>query len=190
MCSHSKSHWMKKWANLSVFRLNIVKQKSVDGHKMTTKKCKTTTKRLKTSTKRICCRWDLVQSGYLDLMLEAGSLLHVCAQGQQHFIGLSGKSTVWRHKGYEWIRILMAIILSRLNGLSWKKTGSALNLWMMFPLLSTMNVCRETNQTTHWTLFYQLNTSWFFLIGSEINLILNLWYVSEVCYRKWLTIQL
>lgn len=46
-------------------------------------------------------------------------------------------------KGYECIKILIAILLIRLKGLKMYKAGVALNLNRVFPLFNTTKVCGE-----------------------------------------------
>jgi hypothetical protein len=46
-------------------------------------------------------------------------------------------------KGYECIKILIAILLIRLKGLKMYKAGVALNLKRVFPLFNTTKVCGE-----------------------------------------------
>lgn len=46
-------------------------------------------------------------------------------------------------KGYECIKILIAILLIRLKGLKIYKAGVALNLKRVFPLFNTTKVCGE-----------------------------------------------
>ena len=46
-------------------------------------------------------------------------------------------------KGYECIKILIAIRLTRLKGLMKYKAGVALKRKIVFPLFSTINVCGE-----------------------------------------------
>lgn len=49
-------------------------------------------------------------------------------------------------KGYECIKIFIAIRLKRLKGLMMYKAGLALKRKIVFPLFSTMNVCGEKKQ--------------------------------------------
>lgn len=50
-------------------------------------------------------------------------------------------------KGYECIKIFIAIRLKRLKGLMMYKAGLALKRKIVFPLFSTMNVCGEKETT-------------------------------------------
>lgn len=52
-----------------------------------------------------------------------------------------GKKNHW--KGYECIKILIAIRLNGLKGLIMYKEGVALNRKIVFPLFRTINVCGE-----------------------------------------------
>lgn len=65
-------------------------------------------------------------------------------------------------KGYECIKILIAILLIRLKGLKMYKAGVALNLKRVFPLFNTTKVCGERKReiikawelvTTHNNIF-------------------------------------
>ncbi len=49
-------------------------------------------------------------------------------------------------KGYECIKILIAICLTRLKGLMKYKAGVALKRKIVFPLFSTINVCGEKKE--------------------------------------------
>lgn len=51
-------------------------------------------------------------------------------------------------KGYECIKILIAIRLSRLKGLMMYKEGVALKRKIVFPLFMTINVCGEREGET------------------------------------------
>lgn len=51
-------------------------------------------------------------------------------------------------KGYECIKILIAIRLSRLKGLKMYKEGVALKRKIVFPLFRTINVCGEKKGET------------------------------------------
>lgn len=55
------------------------------------------------------------------------------------------ESLLLRHffKGYECIKILIAIRLTKLKGLMKYKAGVALKRKIVFPLFSTINVCGE-----------------------------------------------
>lgn len=57
-------------------------------------------------------------------------------------------SLLLRHffKGYECIKILIAIRLTRLKGLMKYKAGVALKRKIVFPLFSTINVCGEKRE--------------------------------------------
>lgn len=52
----------------------------------------------------------------------------------------------WCRKGYECIKILIAILLIRLKGLKMYKAGVALNLKRVFPLFNTTKVCGERKE--------------------------------------------
>lgn len=51
-------------------------------------------------------------------------------------------------KGYECIKILIAIRLSKLKGLKMYKEGVALKRKIVFPLFMTINVCGKRERET------------------------------------------
>lgn len=52
-------------------------------------------------------------------------------------------------KGYECIKILIAILRIRLKGLKMYKAGVALNLKRVFPLFNTTKVCGERKKRNY-----------------------------------------
>lgn len=66
-------------------------------------------------------------------------------QDSQHTLNLCKICTTHSQcrKGYECIKILIAILLIRLKGLKMYKAGVALNLKRVFPLFNTTKVCGE-----------------------------------------------
>lgn len=74
-------------------------------------------------------------------------------------------------KGYECIKILIAILLNILKGLMMYKEGVALKRKIVFPLFRTINVCGEREGET------DFQNKWYDMVGTRI-------LCKPLCYQR------